>query len=123
MTYDNAIGPMGKTSVSALFDSQADAQRAVDRLAAAGIPESHISRLTERFYRVSSSRTRETGGTGLGLAIVKHVLQLHQARLDITSEVGRGSTFTCSFGADRIVPRGKDPHEHPQDQHASRQHA
>ena len=88
-----------------------------------GIPESHISRLTERFYRVSSSRTRETGGTGLGLAIVKHVLQLHQARLDITSEVGRGSTFTCSFGADRIVPRGKDPHEHPQDQHASRQHA
>ena len=42
MTYDNAIGPMGKTSVSALFDSQADAQRAVDRLVAAGIPESHI---------------------------------------------------------------------------------
>ena len=79
-----------------------------------GIPEPHIARLTERFYRVSSSRTRETGGTGLGLAIVKHVLQLHQARLDITSEVGRGSTFTCRFGADRVIARSKDPHEYPQ---------
>ncbi|MBJ6983094.1 phosphate regulon sensor histidine kinase PhoR [Luteimonas sp. MC1750] len=88
-----------------------------------GIPESHLPRLTERFYRVSSSRTRETGGTGLGLAIVKHVLQLHQARLDITSEVGRGSTFTCRFGAGRVIPRSKDSHEHPQDPHASRQHA
>ncbi|HEY4530359.1 MAG TPA: phosphate regulon sensor histidine kinase PhoR [Luteimonas sp.] len=81
-----------------------------------GIPEPHIARLTERFYRVSSSRTRETGGTGLGLAIVKHVLQLHQARLAITSEVGRGSTFTCRFGADRVIARSKDPHEHPQAQ-------
>lgn len=87
-----------------------------------GIPEPHIARLTERFYRVSSSRTRETGGTGLGLAIVKHVLQLHQARLDITSEVGRGSTFTCRFGADRVIARSKDPHEHPQAQHAPAQH-
>ena len=81
-----------------------------------GIPEAHLSRLTERFYRVSSSRTRETGGTGLGLAIVKHVLQLHQARLEITSEVGRGSTFTCRFGAERVVARVPDhnePHEHP----------
>jgi len=83
-----------------------------------GIPASHLPRLTERFYRVSSSRTRETGGTGLGLAIVKHVLQLHQARLDVTSEVGRGSTFTCRFGAGRVIPRSKDSHEHPQDPYA-----
>ena len=70
-----------------------------------GIPESHIPRLTERFYRVSTSRSRELGGTGLGLAIVKHVLQLHQARLEISSEVGQGSTFTCRFPAGRTRPR------------------
>ncbi|MGY0611954.1 MULTISPECIES: phosphate regulon sensor histidine kinase PhoR [unclassified Luteimonas] len=81
-----------------------------------GIPEAHLSRLTERFYRVSSSRTRETGGTGLGLAIVKHVLQLHQARLDISSEVGRGSTFSCHFGAERILARTQDHDEEPHDQ-------
>ena len=87
-----------------------------------GIPEAHLPRLTERFYRVSSSRTRETGGTGLGLAIVKHVLQLHQARLDVTSEVGRGSRFTCRFGAERIVARTDDLTEEPND-HQKRQRA
>lgn len=70
-----------------------------------GIPGPHIPRLTERFYRVSTSRSRELGGTGLGLAIVKHVLQLHQARLEITSEVGQGSTFTCRFPAGRTRQR------------------
>ncbi len=71
----------------------------------AGIPAAHQPRLTERFYRVSTSRSRESGGTGLGLAIVKHVLGLHQARLGIRSEVGRGSTFSCHFGAERVLPR------------------
>ena len=70
-----------------------------------GIPAAHLPRITERFYRVSTSRSRESGGTGLGLSIVKHVLNLHQARLDIASEVGRGSTFSCHFGADRVRPR------------------
>ncbi|WP_133000824.1 phosphate regulon sensor histidine kinase PhoR [Luteimonas arsenica] len=88
-----------------------------------GIPEMHLSRLTERFYRVSSSRTRETGGTGLGLAIVKHVLQLHQARLEIASEVGRGSTFTCRFGAERVVERTKDRDEESDEQQATPQGA
>ncbi len=69
-----------------------------------GIPAQHLPRLTERFYRVSTSRSRETGGTGLGLSIVKHVLQLHQARLDIRSEAGVGSTFACVFGAQRLLP-------------------
>jgi len=73
------------------------------------IPAAHLPRITESFYRVSTSRSRESGGTGLGLAIVKHVLQLHQARLSIESEVGRGSTFACHFGAERAVPR--DLHE------------
>ncbi|HET7558094.1 MAG TPA: phosphate regulon sensor histidine kinase PhoR [Rhodanobacteraceae bacterium] len=70
-----------------------------------GIPAQHIPRLTERFYRVSSSRSRETGGTGLGLSIVKHVLALHHARLDVASEPGKGSTFACVFGAERALAR------------------
>jgi two-component system phosphate regulon sensor histidine kinase PhoR len=68
-----------------------------------GIPASHLPRLTERFYRVSSSRSRETGGTGLGLSIVKHVLALHQARLEVQSEPGKGSTFACVFGPERVL--------------------
>jgi two-component system phosphate regulon sensor histidine kinase PhoR len=72
-----------------------------------GIPAHHLPRITERFYRVSTSRSRESGGTGLGLSIVKHVLHLHQARLEIASEVGRGSTFSCHFGADRV--RAREP--------------
>ncbi len=73
-----------------------------------GIPHQHLARLTERFYRVSSSRSRETGGTGLGLSIVKHVLNVHQARLVIESEPGQGSTFSCVFLADRVLPPGDE---------------
>jgi two-component system phosphate regulon sensor histidine kinase PhoR len=69
-----------------------------------GIPATHLARLTERFYRVSSSRSRETGGTGLGLSIVKHVLNLHQARLQVDSAPGVGSTFACHFGHARLLP-------------------
>jgi two-component system phosphate regulon sensor histidine kinase PhoR len=69
-----------------------------------GIAPEHLPRLTERFYRVDRSRSRSSGGTGLGLAIVKHVLQRHQARLDIASEPGQGSTFSCVFPPARIVP-------------------
>ena len=74
-----------------------------------GIPASHLSRLTERFYRVSSSRSRDSGGTGLGLSIVKHVLNLHQARLQIESTPGQGSTFSCHFGRERLLgPAGAE---------------
>ena len=62
-----------------------------------GISPEHIPRLTERFYRIDRSRSRETGGTGLGLAIVKHVANRHQADLMIESTPGRGSTFTSRF--------------------------
>lgn len=68
-----------------------------------GIPAEHLARLTERFYRVSSSRSRATGGTGLGLSIVKHVLNLHDAHLMVESEPGKGSTFTCRFDAPRLL--------------------
>ena len=64
-----------------------------------GIASQHLSRLTERFYRVDRGRSRETGGTGLGLAIVKHVLTRHGATLSITSEPGKGSRFVAHFPA------------------------
>jgi two-component system phosphate regulon sensor histidine kinase PhoR len=69
-----------------------------------GIEPQHLSRLTERFYRVDRGRSRALGGTGLGLAIVKHVLQRHDARLDIRSTPGIGSTFSAAFPAARVVP-------------------
>ena len=62
-----------------------------------GIAEEHLSRLTERFYRVDVGRSREKGGTGLGLAIVKHVLANHDSKLIITSKKGEGSRFSCVF--------------------------
>lgn len=68
-----------------------------------GIESQHIPRLTERFYRVDRGRSRSTGGTGLGLAIVKHIIQRHQARLEIHSEPGHGSRFSIRFPAGRIL--------------------
>lgn len=67
-----------------------------------GIDPKHVARLTERFYRVDRSRSRDTGGTGLGLAIVKHVLQRHGAVLSIASEQGKGSEFAVTFPASRV---------------------
>lgn len=67
----------------------------------AGIAAEHLPRLTERFYRVDRSRSRESGGTGLGLAIVKHVMQRHGGGLAITSELGQGSSFKLQFPAGR----------------------
>lgn len=62
-----------------------------------GIPKEHLSRITERFYRVDLAQSRVRGGTGLGLAIVKHVLKRHNSELQVTSELARGSTFFCDF--------------------------
>ncbi|MCP6690237.1 MULTISPECIES: phosphate regulon sensor histidine kinase PhoR [Pseudomonas] len=70
-----------------------------------GIDPKHLPRLTERFYRVDSSRASNTGGTGLGLAIVKHVLLRHRARLEISSVPGHGSTFTCHFAPAQMAVR------------------
>lgn len=67
-----------------------------------GIDPKHLPRLTERFYRVDSARSRQTGGTGLGLAIVKHVLMQHQAYLEIESKENRGSLFKVVFPKERL---------------------
>jgi two-component system phosphate regulon sensor histidine kinase PhoR len=72
-----------------------------------GIAAEHLPRLTERFYRVDTGRSRKLGGSGLGLAIVKHALQRHGGRLDVQSVEGKGSTFTCHFPPPRVAPRSK----------------
>lgn len=68
-----------------------------------GIAPEHIERLTERFYRVDAGRSREKGGTGLGLSIVTHVVERHEGHLVISSELGQGARFTCSFPARRLL--------------------
>jgi len=76
-----------------------------------GIAPEHIPRLTERFYRVDRSRSRDSGGTGLGLAIVKHVAQRHGAELHIESTPGRGSSFTIGFPAHRLHHVAEPAHQ------------
>ncbi len=68
-----------------------------------GIDAYHLPKLSKRFYRVDSARSGSKGNTGLGLSIVKHVLDRHQATLEIESEVGKGSTFRCRFPISRVV--------------------
>jgi two-component system phosphate regulon sensor histidine kinase PhoR len=72
-----------------------------------GVAREHIGRLTERFYRVDSSRARDTGGTGLGLSIVKHVAQRHGGEIDIQSEPGKGSVFRIVLPALRVRQRAE----------------
>ena len=67
-----------------------------------GIAREHIPRLTERFYRIDSARSREMGGTGLGLAIVKHIINRHRGKLEIQSVVGEGSVFTVYLPMDSL---------------------
>jgi two-component system phosphate regulon sensor histidine kinase PhoR len=97
----------GQISVSVDYVANGDAEfRVADT--GSGIAPEHIPRLTERFYRVDRSRSRETGGTGLGLAIVKHVIQRHGGSLDIKSQLGQGSVFTLHFPADRIFEKNNE---------------
>jgi two-component system phosphate regulon sensor histidine kinase PhoR len=68
-----------------------------------GIAPEHLDRLTERFYRVDAGRSRAAGGTGLGLAIVKHALSRYGSHLEVESEIGHGSTFSCRFPAEHVI--------------------
>lgn len=72
-----------------------------------GIAAQHIPHITERFYRVDAHRSRDTGGTGLGLAIVKHALERHDGQLNIVSQLGKGTTFSCYFPLHRICMENK----------------
>ena len=83
-----AARPAGEGRVAVAVSDESD-----------GIPAVHLPRLTERFYRVDTARSRQLGGTGLGLAIVKHVVNRHRGRLDIQSAPGKGSTFTVTLPA------------------------
>ena len=93
--------PGGEVHVRALLLPDGRAEFSVSDTGP-GIAPEHIPRLTERFYRVDRSRSRDTGGTGLGLAIVKHVSQRHGAELKIESTPGKGSIFTIVFPAGRV---------------------
>jgi two-component system phosphate regulon sensor histidine kinase PhoR len=98
--------PGGKIQVSWLRKNNTACFTVVDN--GDGIAAEHINRLTERFYRVDKARSRTTGGSGLGLAITKHVLTRHDSKLNITSEVGKGSCFSFCFSIDKIVePQNK----------------
>ncbi len=80
---EERIARLGRPAVAVAVIDQGD-----------GIAREHLPRLTERFYRVDTARSRQMGGTGLGLAIVKHIVSRHRGRLEIDSELGKGSTFT-----------------------------
>ena len=91
----------GRVDVAWTIDAQGGGEISVSD-SGPGIERAHLPRLTERFYRVDRSRSRESGGTGLGLAIVKHVMQRHGGELEIDSEPGRGSTFKLLLPAKRV---------------------
>jgi len=76
-----------------------------------GIPQEHLPRLFERFYRVDKARSRKLGGTGLGLSIVKHIVQLHRGSVDVVSHVGEGSSFRMEIPLKAEVAKtdGDDP--------------
>ena len=79
-----------------------------------GIPANAIPNLTKRFFRVDEDRSRDSGGTGLGLAIVKHVLQRHDAKLEINSQLARGSEFRCVFPEQNLITTAADQEQHRQ---------
>lgn len=86
-----------RTERSVIEDSGVDAVAIYIIDEGPGIPQEHLSRLFERFYRVDKARSREKGGTGLGLAIVKHIARVHNGAISVSSELGKGTTFTLEF--------------------------
>jgi len=99
--------PAGGT-VTLAWREGADGARFAVEDTGIGIDAEHIPRLTERFYRVDRSRSRETGGTGLGLAIAKHALARHDATLEVESTPGKGSRFSARFPLRRLAARDRE---------------
>jgi two-component system phosphate regulon sensor histidine kinase PhoR len=97
-----------RSEIRVRWCANGDGARLIVTDSGGGIAARHIPRLTERFYRVDPSRSRDTGGSGLGLAIVKHILDRHDAKLDISSKVGGGSTFTCQFPPQRVSRQAEE---------------
>ena len=95
---DNAI-KYNRPGGSVTVDVSADADNVILKVSdtGIGIPAAHQKRVFERFYRVDKSHSKEIGGTGLGLSIVKHGAQFHQARVELESELGLGTTVTLLF--------------------------
>lgn len=112
--------PLGGEVVASLLALPDGGLQVSVRDSGPGIAREHLPRVTERFYRVDRSRSRETGGTGLGLAIVKHIAQRHGAQLVIDSEEGRGSVFTLDFPEQRTYFAASQPEQarQPESQHA-----
>ena len=91
------------TRVQVCWQAEGDGARLAVIDQGPGIDRRHLSRLTERFYRVDTGRSRARGGTGLGLSVVKHALSRNDSSLEIESEPGRGSRFSCYFPPRRVV--------------------
>lgn len=99
---DNAVkysGPGSSVQVEAVKEAGQVMVKVTDQ--GVGIPQEHLPRLFETFYRVDASRSRQGGGTGLGLAIVKHIAQAHGGKVGVESTPGQGSTFTIYLQDDR----------------------
>ncbi|TXL72330.1 phosphate regulon sensor histidine kinase PhoR [Vineibacter terrae] len=114
MAFQNLIDNAVKytrpgTSVRVGASRQDDGVRLIVSDQGEGIAAEHLPRLTERFYRVDTARSRQMGGTGLGLAIVKHVLNRHRGRLTVESAVGEGSTFTVLLPDNEFSTASKEP--------------
>ena len=84
-------------SVKVILKNEEDCVKLQVKDTGIGIPQKSTDRVFERFYRVDKSRSKQTGGTGLGLAIVKHIVAKHNAKIDLSSELGKGTTITVIF--------------------------